>query len=226
MKRVFAVLFSAGLVAGAAGQTANPKAIIHTTDGDITIELLPEKAPLTVENFIGLSTGKKAWTDPRSGAVVNDRALYNGTIFHRTIRGFMIQGGDPMGTGSGGPGFRFKNEDSDEVFDKPGVVAMANAGRDTNGSQFFITVAPYPSLNGNYTVFGHVTEGMDIVNKIVSKPTGANDRPSNPTVIRNIEIVEAGKPAAPAASDATSTATATSNAPTSPTAAQDNQTTN
>lgn len=217
MKRVFAVLFSAGLAAGAAAQD-NPKAILHTTDGDITIELLPQKAPKTVENFIGLSTGKKTWTDPKSGKVVNNQPLYNGTIFHRTIPGFMIQGGDPMGSGMGGPGYKFANEDSDEVFDKPGIVAMANAGRDTNGSQFFITVAPYPSLNGGYTVFGRVTSGMDVVNKIVNKPTGRNDRPNEPAVIKSIEIVEAGKTASAdekttpaAAADTASTDTQTTN---------------
>lgn len=203
MKRVFAVLFSAGLAAGVAAQTSNPKAIIHTSDGDITIELLPQKAPKTVENFIGLSTGKKTWTDPKSGKVVNGQPLYNGTIFHRTIPGFMIQGGDPMGNGMGGPGYKFANEDSDETFAKAGTVAMANAGRDTNGSQFFITVEPKEYLNGNYTIFGHVTSGMDVVNKIVNKPTGAQDRPTNPTVIKNIEIVEAGSAVTPAADKAT-----------------------
>jgi peptidyl-prolyl cis-trans isomerase A (cyclophilin A) len=207
MKRVFAVLFSAGLAAGAAAQD-NPKAILHTSDGDITIELLPQKAPKTVENFIGLSTGQKTWTDPKSGKVVNGQPLYNGTIFHRTIPGFMIQGGDPMGNGMGGPGFRFANEDSDEKFDQPGVVAMANAGRDTNGSQFFITVAPYPSLNGGYTIFGKVSSGMDIVNKIVNKPTGPQDRPKEPTVIKSIEIIQPGAAAATPAADAASTASA------------------
>jgi len=206
MKRVFAVLFSAGLATTVAAQ--NPTAVIHTSDGDITIELLKDKAPKTVENFIGLSNGKKTWTDPKSGEVVNGRPLYNGTIFHRTIDGFMIQGGDPMGNGMGGPGYRFANEDSDEKFDKPGIVAMANAGRDTNGSQFFITVAPYPSLNGGYTIFGKVTSGMDIVNKIVKKPTGPQDRPLQPTVIKNIDIIEPGAAAAPAKDDHKSSETA------------------
>lgn len=226
MKRLFAVLFSAGLATGAVAQEANPKAVIKTTDGDITIELLPQKAPETVSNFIGLSTGEKTWTDPRSGRVVNNQPLYNGTIFHRTIPGFMIQGGDPAGNGMGGPGYRFKNEDSDEVFDKPGVVAMANAGRDTNGSQFFITVAPYPSLNGGYTVFGHVTEGMDVVNKIINKPTGPNDRPNDPAVIRSIEIIRPGQAAAQPAADAQTTGTAPAAGNTTGTVAQDNQTTN
>lgn len=216
MKRVFAVLLSAGIAASAAAQT-NPTAVLHTSDGDITVELLPGKAPKTVENFIGLSTGKKAWTDPRSGKVVNDTPLYNGTIFHRTIKGFMIQGGDPMGNGMGGPGYQFANEDSDLTFDKAGVLAMANAGRDTNGSQFFITVDPKPYLNGNYTIFGQVTSGMDVVNKIVNKPTGRLDRPTEPTVIKNIEIIQPGAAApataaAPAKTDDSSTTTATSDA--------------
>jgi len=209
MKRVCAVLFSVCLAAAAFAQ--NPKAVIHTSDGDITVELYPEKAPLTVENFIGLSTGKKPWTDPKSGAVVNNRPLYNGTIFHRTIQGFMIQGGDPMGNGMGGPGFKFKNEDSDLTFDKAGVVAMANAGRDTNGSQFFITVGPRQQLDGGYTIFGQVTSGQDVVNKIVSKPTGMNDRPNDPTVIKSIEIQQAGAAAAPATKPTAPATTATAN---------------
>jgi len=209
MKRVCAVLFSVCLAAAAFAQ--NPKAVIHTSDGDITLELYPEKAPLTVENFIGLSTGKKPWTDPKSGAVVNNRPLYNGTIFHRTIPGFMIQGGDPMGNGMGGPGFKFKNEDSDLTFDKAGVVAMANAGRDTNGSQFFITVGPRQQLDGGYTIFGQVTSGQDIVNKIVNKPTGMNDRPNDPTVIKSIEIQQASAAAAPATQPAAPATTATAN---------------
>lgn len=190
MKRLFAVLFSAGLVTGAVAQEANPKAVIKTTDGDITIELLPQKAPETVSNFIGLSTGEKTWTDPRSGRVVNNQPLYNGTIFHRTIPGFMIQGGDPAGNGMGGPGYRFKNEDSDEVFDKPGVVAMANAGRDTNGSQFFITVGPTPHLNRRHTIFGEVIgqASRDVVDAIATTATDHSDRPTDDVVINSITV--------------------------------------
>src|SRR5690606_7363957 len=152
--------FSLGIAAGAAAQ-ANTKAIIHTSDGDITIELYPEKAPKTVENFVGLATGKKTWTDPKSGKAVNDKPLYNGTIFHRTIPGFMIQGGDPLGTGTGGPGYRFEDEFSDLTFDQPYLLAMANAGPGTNGSQFFITAGPTPHLNNRHTIFGKVTSGQD-----------------------------------------------------------------
>lgn len=195
MKRVYATMLTVGLAFSAFAQ-GNPEAVLHTSDGDITVELYPSKAPKTVENFVGLSTGKKTWTDPKSGKAVTGRPLYNGTIFHRTIPGFMIQGGDPLGNGMGGPGFEFQNEASDLTFDKAGVLAMANAGPDTNGSQFFITVGPRPQLNGGYTIFGQVTAGQDIVNKIVNKPTGAQDRPTEPTVIKNIEIKGAGAAAA------------------------------
>ncbi len=211
MKRTFAVLFSLGIAAGASAQ-ANSQAIIHTSMGDITVELYPAKAPKTVENFIGLSTGKKAWTDPKSGKAVTDRPLYSGTIFHRVIPGFMVQGGDPMGNGMGGPGYKFEDEFSDLGFEGPGLLAMANSGPGTNGSQFFITMGPTPHLNNKHTIFGKVTSGMDVVNKIVNTPTGAQDRPSTPVVIKNIEIVGASA-AAPATSpaDAASTGTAPSN---------------
>jgi len=206
MKKILPVLFALSLSAAMAF-AENPKAIIHTTAGDITVELLPAKAPNTVANFIGLATGKKAWTDPKTGEKVTGRPLYSGTIFHRTIPGFMIQGGDPLGNGMGGPGYKFDNENSDLTFDKPGVVAMANAGPNTNGSQFFITVAPKPYLNGGYTIFGQVTEGMDVVNKIVNQPTGAQDRPTAPTEIKGIDVIQTGMPASATAGTST-TATA------------------
>ncbi len=174
---------------GATG--TNPQAIIHTSMGDITVELYPAKAPKTVENFTGLSTGQKAWTDPKSGKAVTDRPMYSGTIFHRVIPGFMIQGGDPMGSGMGGPGYKFEDEFSDLGFDTPGLLAMANSGPRTNGSQFFITLGPTPHLNNKHTIFGKVTSGMDVVKNIVNTPTGAQDRPSTPVVINNIEIADA-----------------------------------
>lgn len=205
MKRIFAVLFSLGLAAGAGAQEANPKAIIHTTDGDITVELYASRAPKTVENFIGLSTGKKPWRDPKTNEPVTDKPLYNGTIFHRTIPNFMIQGGDPLGTGTGGPGYRFEDEFHDLAFDSAGILAMANAGPGTNGSQFFITVAPTPHLTNRHTIFGKVTAGMDIVNKIVNKPTVAQNRPVEPTVIKSIEIVGDKPAAAPKPADAGTT---------------------
>lgn len=212
MKRVYAAMLSFGVAAGGFAQ-ANPTAVIHTTDGDITIELHKAKAPKTVDNFIGLATGKKVWLDPATRQPVKDRPLYNGVIFHRTIPGFMIQGGDPLGSGMGGPGFQFENEDSDLRFDKEGVVAMANAGRDTNGSQFFITVAPRHHLDGGYTIFGQVTDGMDVVHKIVNKPTGANDRPNDPTVIRSIEIKDPSAAAKDSATTGTATADPATTAP-------------
>ena len=175
-----------------------PKAIIHTTMGDIHCTLIPDKAPIGVKNFIGLATGKKDWTDPKTGAVKHGVPLYDGTLFHRVIPEFMIQGGDPIGTGMGGPGFKFKNETSDDLgFDKPGRLAYANAGPDTNGSQFFVTEAAYPSLNGGYTIFGQC-EDADVVQKIARVPRShgyaTQDRPISDVVIKHVEIV--GVPAA------------------------------
>jgi peptidyl-prolyl cis-trans isomerase A (cyclophilin A) len=162
---------------------------INTTAGKITIKLWPDKAPKTVENFIGLATGKKAWTDPKTGKDVKGKPLYNGTIFHRVIPGFMIQGGDPMGTGMGGPGYAFEDETSpSDSFDRPGLLAMANSGPNTNGSQFFITDKATPWLNGHHTIFGEVTSGMDVVEKIINAPKGANDRPDSPVSIKSIKI--------------------------------------
>jgi peptidyl-prolyl cis-trans isomerase A (cyclophilin A) len=164
-------------------------AVIQTTAGNITVKLFAAKAPKTVENFIGLATGKRVWTDPKTGKDVKGKPLYNGTIFHRVIPDFMIQGGDPLGNGTGGPGYQFEDEFTpSDSFDKPGILAMANAGPNTNGSQFFITVKPTPWLNGKHTIFGEVTKGMDVVEKIVNAPRGANDMPNNPVKIKKIVI--------------------------------------
>lgn len=164
-------------------------AVIKTTSGDITVKLFDGKAPKTVENFIGLATGKKEWTDPKSGKKVKGKALYNGTIFHRVIPNFMIQGGDPLGNGMGGPGYRFEDEFNPSLtFEKPGLLAMANSGPGTNGSQFFITVKPTPWLNNRHTIFGEVTKGMNVVEKIVSTPRGPNDKPLKPIKITAITI--------------------------------------
>jgi len=141
-------------------------ATFKTSAGDIVVKLLPEKAPQTVETFIGLVDGTKEWTDPNTNQKVK-RPLYDGTVFHRVIPDFMIQGGDPLGTGYGGPGFRFADEiGPDNKFDKPGLLAMANAGPNTNGSQFFITEVPTPHLNRGHTIFGEVVKGFDLVPKI------------------------------------------------------------
>ena len=141
-------------------------ATFKTSAGDIVVKLLPEKAPKTVENFVGLAEGTREWSDPRSGAKVK-RPLYDGTVFHRVIPEFMIQGGDPLGTGTGGPGYRFADEiGPDNRFDRPGLLAMANAGPNTNGSQFFITEVPTPHLNRGHTIFGEVVKGGELVAKI------------------------------------------------------------
>lgn len=176
-----------------------PTAIIHTTAGDMTCTLFPDKAPIGVANFVGLSRGTKDWTNPASGRKMHGVPLYNGTIFHRVIPEFMIQGGDPMGTGMGDPGYKFKNETSpDLLFDRPGRLAYANAGPDTNGSQFFVTEVPYPSLNGGYTIFGQCDDpSVEIVKKIARLPRNANDRPNDPPKIVRITILHYGRAHAP-----------------------------
>ena len=141
-------------------------ATFKTSAGDIVVKLLPEKAPQTVENFVGLAEGTKKWTDPRTG-MPSSKPLYDGTMFHRVIPEFMIQGGDPRGDGTGGPGFKFADEiGPDNKFDRPGLLAMANAGPGTNGSQFFITEVPTPHLNKGHTIFGEVVKGQELVAKI------------------------------------------------------------
>jgi peptidyl-prolyl cis-trans isomerase A (cyclophilin A) len=141
-------------------------ATFHTSLGDIVVKLLPEKAPKTVENFVALAEGTREWTVPKSGQKVK-RPLYDGTVFHRVIPDFMIQGGDPLGTGTGGPGYRFADEiGPDNKFSKPGLLAMANAGPNTNGSQFFITEVPTPHLDRGHTIFGEVVKGNELVPKI------------------------------------------------------------
>jgi peptidyl-prolyl cis-trans isomerase A (cyclophilin A) len=174
-------------------------ATIKTTLGDITVKLYEKEAPITVKNFVALSRGTKAWKDPKTGQMVT-RPLYPGTIFHRVIPGFMIQGGDPAGTGSGDVGFPpFRDEFSPTLkFDVPGRLAMANAGPNTNGSQFFITDVPTPHLNGKHTIFGQVIEGQDVVHKIISVPT-RSEKPLTPVKIVSIVIKREGPPPAPAA---------------------------
>lgn len=164
-------------------------AFMKTTAGTIELELFTKKAPKTVENFYGLATGKKEWKDPTTGQMVKGKSLYEGTIFHRVIPGFMIQGGDPLGMGTGGPGYQFEDEFSpDDKFDGPGILAMANAGPGTNGSQFFITDAPTPHLAQRHTIFGKVIKGQDVVKKIISAPTGPMDRPVDPVKIISIKF--------------------------------------
>ena len=141
-------------------------AIFKTSAGDIVVKLFEKDAPKTIANFVGLATGAKEWTDPRTGAK-STAHLYDGTVFHRVIPQFMIQGGDPLGQGIGGPGYKFEDEfQSGRKFDKPGILAMANSGPNTNGSQFFITEVPTPHLNQRHTIFGEVTRGFELVPRI------------------------------------------------------------
>ncbi|MFJ6022800.1 peptidylprolyl isomerase [Nocardiopsis alba] len=168
--------------------TGQPTARLNTSKGTIVVKLFEEQAPETVANFIGLADGSKQWMDPTTGKPSNN-SLYEGTIFHRVIDGFMIQGGDPLGNGRGGPGYQFKDEiDPSLRFDRPFLLAMANAGPGTNGSQFFITVTEPHWLNGRHTIFGEVVEGVDVVTAISKVETGAQDRPVEDVVINSIEI--------------------------------------
>ena len=165
-------------------------ATLHTNKGDITVKLFPDHAPKTVQNFVGLAEGSTEWTDPRTGQR-GEGSLYAGTVFHRVIAGFMLQGGDPTGTGRGGPGYQFADEFHPELqFDRPYLLAMANAGPGTNGSQFFITVAPTPHLNRRHTIFGEVTDqaGRDVVDAIATTPTARGDRPVEDVVIESVTV--------------------------------------
>ena len=169
-------------------------ATLHTTAGDIRIELYPNHAPRTVQNFTGLATGTTPWTDPTTGEERTD-PLYNGVVFHRIIRDFMIQGGDPLGQGIGGPGYEFDDEIHPELnFNEPYILAMANAGkrngRGTNGSQFFITTAPTTWLQGKHTIFGEVADDASrkVVDELNGVRTGAMDRPVEDCVITSIDV--------------------------------------
>ncbi len=171
--------------------TTQATAVIKTSKGDITIELFPQSAPKTVANFIGLSKGTIDWTDPKTGQKISGKSLYQGTIFHRVIQDFMIQGGDPQGTGTGGPGYKFADEfDTSLSFSEPYMLAMANSGPNTNGSQFFITTVPTPWLNNKHTIFGKVVKGKEVVDAIISAPTSAGDKPVTDIKIVDVEIVE------------------------------------
>jgi peptidyl-prolyl cis-trans isomerase A (cyclophilin A) len=167
-------------------------AIFHTSEGKIVCKLFEKEAPKTVKNFIELAEGTRDWKDNVSGKK-GPGPLYSSTIFHRVIPNFMIQGGDPSGTGMGGPGYKFEDETkgSPHKFDKKGKLAMANAGPNTNGSQFFITVAPTDWLTGNHTIFGEVVEGQDVVDKITSLPRNRQDKPMTDIVLEKVEIERA-----------------------------------
>jgi peptidyl-prolyl cis-trans isomerase A (cyclophilin A) len=163
-------------------------AILHTSMGDLNCELYPDTAPVTVLNFVELAEGAREWTDPRAGQKV-ERPLYDGTIFHRVIPGFMIQGGDPLGKGTGGPGYKFEDEvDNDRRFDRPGLLAMANSGPATNGSQFFVTEGTPDHLNGKHTIFGACKE-LDVVKEITRVDRNSRDKPDVDVVLKSVEIV-------------------------------------
>jgi peptidyl-prolyl cis-trans isomerase A (cyclophilin A) len=163
-------------------------ATLRTSQGTVQVRLFPDHAPKTVRNFVDLAEGTREWTDPRTRRSAQGK-LYDGTIFHRVIPRFMIQGGDPLGTGTGGPGYEFADEiHPDLQFDRPYLLAMANAGPGTNGSQFFITVVPTPHLNGRHTIFGEVISGSNVVDEISKVKTGRNDRPAEDVVLESVEI--------------------------------------
>jgi peptidyl-prolyl cis-trans isomerase A (cyclophilin A) len=190
---VVAMLAAASAFAGqdAPAKKAGGKVYAHFTTnlGKFTVELFEKDAPKTVANFVGLAEGTKEWTDPKTGAKVK-KPFYNGLIFHRVIADFMIQGGDPLGTGTGDPGYKFADEfGSGRKMDKAGVLAMANSGPNSNGSQFFITLKETNYLNGKHTVFGEVTEGMDTIRKIgETKTSKPGDRPVVPVVMQSVTI--------------------------------------
>jgi peptidyl-prolyl cis-trans isomerase A (cyclophilin A) len=168
--------------------TTTLTATLQTNHGAITVRLFPDQAPKTVRNFVELAEGGREWTDPRTNQRTT-RKLYDGTVFHRVIAGFMIQGGDPLGTGTGGPGYRFGDEfHPDLAFSRPYLLAMANAGPGTNGSQFFITVGLTPWLNGKHTIFGEVIEGKDVVDAISRVKTGSQDRPLEDVTIESVTV--------------------------------------
>ncbi|HEX2455721.1 MAG TPA: peptidylprolyl isomerase [Vicinamibacterales bacterium] len=163
-----------------------------TTEGSFTIRLFDKEAPKTVANFVGLVDGSKEWKDPATGEKKKG-PYYDGVIFHRVINGFMIQGGDPLGQGTGGPGYTFADEFHPSLrHDRAGILSMANSGPNTNGSQFFITLGPTPHLDRRHSVFGEVVEGLDVVRRIGAVPTGRQDRPVKPVVMNKVTIERVG----------------------------------
>ncbi|HNQ36022.1 MAG TPA: peptidylprolyl isomerase [bacterium] len=201
MKNLMSLL-AAGLLLGSVAPLASEEkplprglyAIFETSQGRITCLLYEKEAPKTVRNFTGLALGKKEWTDPKTGRK-QKKPLYDGTVFHRVIPDFMIQGGDPLGVGIGGPGYQFEDECTPKLgFDRTGRLAMANAGPNTNGSQFFITVAPTPWLNGKHTIFGQVVSGQEVVDQITRVKRDRNDRPLQDVVLKKVIIEDRTKP--------------------------------
>lgn len=176
-----------------------PHVVMDTSMGRITCQFFQKQAPVAVANFIGLATGAKDWVNPVTHRNEHGKPLYDGTIFHRVIPGFMIQGGDPTGTGMGSPGYKFDDEFNPNLnFDQAGRLAMANSGPNTNGSQFFITEEPYPTLDQQYTIFGQCDEpSVDVVKTIARVPRDSNDRPITPVVLQKVTIVPEGEPLPP-----------------------------
>lgn len=201
------LLFALGLCAQAPPAAPPPArapglyATLVTTQGNITVKFFEKEAPITVKNFVALAQGRKPWTDPKTGQRVT-RPLYNGLIFHRVIPGFMIQGGDPTGTGMGGTDVIPDEFHPTLKFDQPGRMAMANAGPKTGSCQFFFGEAPTPHLNGLHTIFGQVVEGQDVVSKIARVPRDGNDKPRTPVKILKVDIKREGPPPVPAAKPA------------------------
>ncbi len=195
-------------------EPTGPTVVFDTTMGRMVCKLYSQQAPATVANFVGLADGTKPWTNPVTKQKMVDKPLYNGTTFHRVIPGFMIQGGDPAGNGSGDPGYYVNDEISPDLsFDVPGRLAMANAGPNTNGSQFFITVAPQPSLDGHYTIFGQCDPGSVLVaDSIAQVERDGRDRPLEPVVMNKVTIVQPGQPLPPAPPPAPSAAPAPASA--------------
>lgn len=194
-------------------QPTGPTVLFDTTMGRITCKLFDKQAPVAVANFVGLATGTKDWTDPATKQVMRGKPFYNGTTFHRVIPGFMIQGGDPLGTGMGGPGYQFNDElDPDLNFNVPGRLAMANSGPNTNGSQFFITEAPADYLDQKYTIFGQCDDAsVWIVKSIARVNRDSNDKPLSPVVLVKVTVIPAGQPVP--ASDAAAPAPTPQTAP-------------
>lgn len=175
----------------------NLYATIKTSLGSLVVQLFDTKAPQTVSNFVRLATGTRVWTHPKTGAKMENTSLYAGTVFHRVIPNFMIQGGNPLGEGFGGPGYKFADEFHPELrHDRPGILSMANSGPGTNGSQFFITEVPTPHLNNRHSVFGAVVSNVELVKKIASVPRDQRDKPRTPVVLESISFVRAAQPPA------------------------------
>jgi cyclophilin family peptidyl-prolyl cis-trans isomerase len=197
------LLFAFGLLAQAPPAAAPPArepglyATLATSQGNIVVKFFEKEAPVTVKNFVALAQGRKPWTDPKTGQRVT-RPLYNGLTFHRVIPGFMIQGGDPLGNGTGGTDVIPDEFHPTLKFDQPGRMAMANAGPKTGSCQFFFTEVPTPHLNGLHTIFGQVIEGQDVVSKIARVPRDSNDKPRTPVIIQKVVIQREGPPPEPA----------------------------